>query len=357
MNMTLTRLKNIVSENAITIILNTHRTLPENQKDPLLLKNLIKEAETRLLADMDKREAESLIQRLRDLEETIDHRQNLESLILFVNENTAEYVRLPIAVEDRVIIDKTFATRDLIRAMHMEASYLVLVLSQQKARLIKASNDKVIQEFGDPFPIENTSFLTSNRAELSNASRLTNLISEFYNQIDKEVNQLRKENQLPVLICSETSQYHKYLKVADEKNSIYDQCLSGNHDNAKAHHIVTEAWEIVKKYVIEKNNARKAELQKAISSGKFLSDTNKIWQGIQQGSVQTIFIEEGNFQPAKWIDGHITYVSPEMRNGKGVVDDIYDELIEANLRQGGDTVFLPKGELKDFNGFGAVTRY
>ncbi len=355
MNMMLTRLKNIVSENAITIILNTHRTLPDNEKDSLLLKNLIKEAESRLLADMDKREAESLIHRLRDLEETIDHRQNLESLILFVNEDTAEYVRLPIAVEDRVIIDKTFATRDLIRAMHMEASYLVLVLSQQKARLIKASNDKVIQEFGDPFPIENTQMV--NRAELSNASRLTNLISEFYNQVDKEVNHLRKENQLPVLICSETSQYHEYLKVADEKHSIYDQCLSGNHENAKAHHIVTEAWEIVKKYVIEKNNARKAELQKAISSGKFLSDTNEIWQGIQQGSVQTIFIEEGNFQPAKWIDGHITYVSPEMRNGKSVVDDIYDELIEANLRQGGDTVFLPKGELRDFNGFGAVTRY
>lgn len=355
MNMMLRRLKNIISENAITIILNTHRTLPDNQKDSLLLKNLIKEAETRLLAETNKQNAQVLIQRLRDLEETIDHRQNLESLILFVNENTAEYVRLPIAVEDRVIIDKTFATRDLIRAMHMEASYLVLVLSQQKARLIKASNDKVIQEFGDPFPIENTQMV--NRAELSNASRLTNLISEFYNQVDKEVNHLRKENQLPVLICSETSQYHEYLKVADEKNSIYDQCLSGNHENAKAHHIVTEAWEIVKKYVIEKNNARKAELQKAISSGKFLSDTNEIWQGIQQGSVQTIFIEEGNFQPAKWIDGHITYVSPEMRNGKSVVDDIYDELIEANLRQGGDTVFLPKGELTDFNGFGAVTRY
>ena len=355
MNMMLRRLKNIISENAITIILNTHRTLPDNQKDPLLLKNMIKEAESRLMAETNKQNAQVLIQRLRDLEETIDHRQNLESLILFVNEDTAEYVRLPIAVEDRVIIDKTFATRDLIRAMHMEASYLVLVLSQQKARLIKASNDKVIQEFGDPFPIENTQMV--NRAELSNASRLTNLISEFYNQVDKEVNHLRKENQLPVLICSETSQYHEYLKVADEKNSIYDQCLSGNHDTAKAHHIVTEAWEIVKKYVIEKNNARKAELQKAISSGKFLSDTNEIWQGIQQGSVQTIFIEEGNFQPAKWIDGHITYVSPEMRNGKSVVDDIYDELIEANLRQGGDTVFLPKGELRDFNGFGAVTRY
>ena len=40
-----------------------------------------------------------------------------------------------------------------------------------------------------------------------------------------------------------------------------------------------------------------------------------------------------------------------------MVDDIYDELIEASMNYGGDVVFLPEGELKDFDGFGAITRY
>ncbi len=55
MNTTLKKLKNINSENCITIILNTHRTKPGYLKDELTLKNLIKEAEDRLMTDTSKK--------------------------------------------------------------------------------------------------------------------------------------------------------------------------------------------------------------------------------------------------------------------------------------------------------------
>lgn len=357
MHIKLKELKDIISESCVTIILNTHRTSPDNKMDSLALRNLIKEVEERLFADEKKRDAKHLVERLKDLESQIDHSHNLESLVLFVNEDVAEYTRLPIAVENRVVIDHTFATRDLVRALHFEANYYVLVLSQQKVRLIEAFNDKVVVETGNPFPIENTQFNSTNKAELSNASKQTNLIAEFFNRVDKEVNKVRKENPLPVLICTEESNYHEYLKIADQKQSIFDTYLNKNRVEEKAHAIVTEAWKIVKDYTVEKNNARKQELQKAVSQNKFLSDTNEIWQAIKQGKVQTLFIEEGNFQPAIWTKEQIQYVSDDFRAKKEVVDDIYDELIELNMNYGGDVVFLPKGELSDFNGFGAITRY
>lgn len=353
----LKRLKDTVSENCVTIILNTHRTSPDNKKDPLTLKNLIKDAKTRLLADESKRDANNLVQRLLDVEAKIDHSHNLESLILFVNEDIAEYTRLPISVEDRVIIDDTFATRDLIRSLHFNTNYYVLVLSKQKTRLIEALNDKVVAEIGKPFPFENTQFYSSNRAEQSNATRQTNLVSEFFNRIDKEVNKIRKENPLPVLICSEEANYHEYLKIADQKQSILDTYLNQNRVEVKAHHIVEEAWKIVQQYTIDKNHARKEELQKAVGSGRFLSDVNDIWKAISAGKVQTLFIEENLFQPGYMETDKITLVPDQERNKKGVVDDIYDEMIEANLAFGGDTVFLPKGELTKFDGFGAITRY
>ena len=148
MNITLKELKDVTSDNCVTIILNTHRTKPDNQKDPLALKNLIKEAEQRLSVDRNKKDVQGLIQRLTELEAKIDHSHNLESLILFVNEDIAEYTRLPIPVEDRVVIDQTFATRDLIRGLHLDSGYYVLVLSQQKVRLIEAFNDRVVAEIG-----------------------------------------------------------------------------------------------------------------------------------------------------------------------------------------------------------------
>ncbi len=45
MNKKLNELKKVNAENCVSIILNTHRTAPDSQKDVIALKNLIKEAE------------------------------------------------------------------------------------------------------------------------------------------------------------------------------------------------------------------------------------------------------------------------------------------------------------------------
>ena len=353
----LQKIKNIQSDNCVTLILNTYRTHPDNAKDDITLKNLCKEAEQRLLEQEEKRTAKALIERIEALAEEIDHQQNLESLVLFVNEDIAEYTRLPIAVEDRVVIDQTFATRDLVRALRQEAHYFVLVLSQQKARLLEAFNDKVVQEYKGDFPIENTQFYSSSQPERSNATRQNHLMAEFFNRIDKAVNQVRHTNPLPVLICSEQSNYSEYIKVADDKSSLFEVFLHKNRLEEEAHHIVESAWEVVHEHLVAQNNNRKQALSQAVSNGKFLSDLNEIYRAIQAGRVQTLFLEEGLFQPGIMTEHDIQLVPETERTAKAVTDDVYDELIEANLNHGGDTVFLPEGELADFAGFGAITRY
>ena len=46
-----------VNENpSVSIALNTHRTHPDSQQDEIVLKNLLKDAETRLLEEFTKRE-------------------------------------------------------------------------------------------------------------------------------------------------------------------------------------------------------------------------------------------------------------------------------------------------------------
>ncbi|MFN3640651.1 MAG: hypothetical protein ACK4UK_07010 [Flavobacterium sp.] len=357
MESNLKKLKNVVAETCVTIILNTHRTKPDHLKDPLTLKNLIKEAQQRLESDLDKRKAKAIIDRIFELEKSIDHSHNLESLILFVNENIAEYVRLPVAVTDRVVIDPTFATRDLVRSLHLESGYYVLLLSRQKVRLIEAFNDKVVREIDKPFPIENTQFYSTNGVELSNASRQTQLVAEFFNRVDKEVNLQRKENPLPVLICSEESNFHEYLKIADQKQSIYPTFLNRNRLDEKDHAIVSEAWPLIKEISTQKNHARIEELEKAVGTGKFMSDLNDIWRALTEGRVQTLFVQQGLYQRAR-LDGEQLIKVGDTENVSGeVIDDIYDEMIEISLEYGGDVVFLPPGPLEAFQGFGAVLRY
>lgn len=356
MNITFKNLKNIHSDYCVSIILNTHRTSPDNEKDEILLKNLIKDAEKRLLEKVEKKVASQIIDKMHDLESKINHRHNLESLIMFVNEDIADYKRLPIPVENRVVIDKTFATRDLIRALHQEANYYVLVLSRDKARLIEAFNDKEVEEVSSPFPLEN-SILATNSSPSADAPKQSNLISEYFNQVDKATQDIYKVKAIPVLVCTEESNFYEYQKIIDNKRIYFEDFLNGSRIAEKGQNIVSDAWKIVDEYTTKKNHSRKQELQKAVSENKFLSDATEIYNAIRAGRVQTLFVEQGLYQPAKIENEKIIYISPDQRDDRDGIDDIYDELIELNADFGGDVVFLPKGELDDFCGFGATTRY
>lgn len=356
MNRILKKVKDVTSECCVTITLTTHRTMPDNDKDAIVLKNLLKEAETRLLANYDKRLATLVIDKLNKVAGSINHRLNLESLVLFVSEDMAEYARLPIAVENRVVVDKNFATRDLVRALHRESSYYVLVLSRDKARLIEALNDKVTQEIGNGFPVENTVLYPSQRAEAAIANRQTNLVREFFNQVDKQLNEVLKADFLPVMIYTEESNYPEYLKIADRKEAIIGQ-LNGNRLTDKSHHIIDEVWPVVKQLNAERNSERLNELASANNSKDFVTDFNDIWKAIAQGRGKTLFVQQGYFQPARVVNNLIELVSPEEATQADVVDDIIDEMIEKNLAYGGDTVFLSRDELEKYQGLVLITRY
>jgi len=356
MNNVLKRLKNISSDCCVTIILNTHRTLPDKAKDRILLKNLVTEAEIRLTNECNNRLVSVISDKLRRLEATIDHTYNLESLVLFASEDIAEYTRLPIAVTDRVIIDRTFATRDLIRTLNKEKEYYVLVLSRQKARLLEALNDKIVQEVGGNFPIENVLVHPRESAEAAIASRQTNLIKEFFNVVDKQLIEVIKENPLPVLICCEESNYHHYLKIADRKEIIIGH-LNGSRVEEKAHHIIDVAWPIVQQVRRERSSQRLQELSSAKSSGKLVTGINDIWRAVNEGRGETIFARHDYLQPARVVNDKIELVAEEQTDRTDVIDDIIDEMIEINLQYGGDSLFLSEEELREYQGLALTTRY
>jgi hypothetical protein len=325
--------------------------------DRLQLRKLTTEVENRLFQYESEEKARLLSKRLKELIAQVHFDKNLDCLILFVNEHISKFMHLPIQVENRVIIDKSFATRDLVRLLQMKTNYFVLVFSEYKARLLEAFDETLIQEYGSPFPIENNDLYSTKTIELKNANLQKHLLSEFYNRIDKAVNEVRNENPKPVLLCSQDMNCSEYLKVADLKDSIFPEFLKGNKLYMDANDIIRDAWQVVRKQQFEKNRLRKNELEDALASGQYISDANEIWQATTEGRIRTVFIEENLFRPARIDNNTITFVQEEDRNKPGVVDDIYDEIIEASINSGAEVVFLPKGELIEFNGLGAVTRF
>lgn len=356
MNQTLERLSKIQAPVCVTIILKTHKTHPENQQDSILLKNMITEANRRLQEEYDADTAKKYTEKLQKLAASIDHNYNDNGLMLFVNDDVEELLRVPVTPHsDRVILDTTFATRTIVRALKKETNYYALILSRGRARLIEARSEEVVKEFNDQgFPVTDNRLhpVTTNEAGL--ASRVTNLTQEFFNRIDKAVNAIRKENPLPVVIYSEETNYHAYMKVADHPNTILGHITLKNPDE-KASNLIKEIWPHIKELTVAKNRARITELKQALSTGKFLGDLNEIWRAVQEGRGKTIFVEEGYYQPAKEENGTLTPI--EKAKAGEDINDVVDEMIEHNLKYGGDVVFLEKDSLENFNKIALVTRY
>jgi hypothetical protein len=357
MNHLLKELKDVVSDSCITIILNTHRNKQQYDLDRLQLRKLLSDAENRLFQYESEEKARLLSKRIKELSTQIQFDKNLDSLILFVSENVSKFLHLPIQVENRVVIDRSFATRDLVRLLHMKTNYFVLVFSEYKARLLEAFDETLIQEYGIPFPIENNDLYSTKTVELKNADLQKHLLNEFYNRIDKAVNEIRNDNPKPVLLCSQEMNCAEYMKVADLKETIFPEFMKGNKLYLDANDIIREAWQVVRKQQFEKNRLRRQELENALATGQYISDANEIWRATSEGRIRTVFIDETLFRPARIDNNTITFVTEEERNKPGVVDDIYDEIIEATMNSGAEVVFLPKGELTEFNGLGAVTRF
>lgn len=359
MKNTLERLSKIQAPICISVIAKTHRTHPENEKDSLLLKNLISEAVQRLQRDYDKKTADKYADKLNKLAEKVDYRHNDLGLMLFVSEEISEILKLPISPSSRVIIDKTFATRSIIRALKRSSDYYVLALSRDKARLIEASSDKVVCEFETGgFPASDEGLLKTSKAEGANAGRVSNLTREFFNRIDKLVNNIRRDNPLPVVIYTEAANYSEYLKEADYPDTILgDIEVAFKNVDDKAANLVRKIWPKVEEMTLARHRNRIQELDAAINAGKCVTDLNEVWKAVQDGRGQTVFVEEGFYQPVKNEGGNLIPIAADQVESGKDINDIADEIIEHTLKFGGDVVFTDKDALKDFNRMALITRY
>lgn len=89
----LVKLANEKNSPCVTISLNTHRTHPDNAKDEVMLKNLLKEAEDKIIAEFGKRPVASLLEKIENLASEIDVNYNLDSLHIFLSNDTKEIIK------------------------------------------------------------------------------------------------------------------------------------------------------------------------------------------------------------------------------------------------------------------------
>lgn len=337
----------------VTIMLPTHRTAPDNKQDEIVLKNLISEVNNRLSEEFNKRDLTALQENLDRISE-IDMNYNKEGLVIFINEEIFTYARLMFAPEQRVVVDDTFSTRELVRKSLKSENYYVLTLGRDKVRLFEGFVENMTEVNDENFPAENDSLYITNAAERAAGSKEDDMIEEFFNRVDKTFLEYYKDNPADVILAGIDRNTAHYLNISDQKDIIVGS-INMNGDSPKAHELAADAWPVMKKVLAERQEKAISVLDQAVSDQRFESDLNMIWKAVQEGRGHTFYAEQGYYQPAIIKNGTL-HISDDA-TAAGVTDDIIDEISEQTIQFGGKVIFVKDGALEKYHKAALITRY
>ena len=344
----------------LTITLPTHRTRPDNKQDPIRVKNLVSEATDRLLGQFSKRELAPLLERLTALVEGIDYQYTLDGLVLAVNRDMAREYSLPFALSERVVVDDTFFTRDLVHALNRMRRYWVLALSEQPTRLFIAVRDQLDEITTGGFPMLHTG--PGGEAPLPggrgvNRSRYRDEHHrQFFRAVDRAFRPFMADDPLPLAIAGVDRHQAFFRQVSSHAPQIIS-ALPGNYDHLTAHDLGRLIWPGVSEGFSARRREVLHELDAATGQHRTASTLSEVWYQVRVGRGEVLVVEDGYHQPARVDELGMLNLNVDDLKAPDVLDDAVDEVITAVLDKGGKVVFVENGELAVHERIALILRY
>jgi hypothetical protein len=353
-------LQQISSYPSVSITLPTHRTSPLNKQDPIRVKQLAREAVDRLLGEFSKREIEPIVTRLENLVDSLDYRNALDGLALFVNSDFSRAFYLPITIKERVVVDRTFFTRDLVHAINRSTRYWVLALSEQPTRLFEGVRDALVEIREEGFPFTHTgpggaSALPGGPGVRKSAYR-DEYHRQFFRQVDAAFMPFMADDPLPLVVVGVDRFLAFFREVSAHAGSVIAE-VQGSHDKTSAHDLGKLVWPQAKERLLELRQGVFLELDKAVGERKVASSAGEVWRLAHEGRGHMLLVEEDFHFPARLDESgtHITLADDPA--AQDVIDDAVDDIIEEVLRKQGQVVFVDNGKLDQHQRIALILRY
>jgi hypothetical protein len=353
-------LQSFTQSPCVTISLPTHRTAPDNLQDQIRVKNLVVQATERIISDFGKRQVDQILLRLEQLVAEIDYQTNLDGLVLCVNHDMARSFVLPFTVPERVVVDETFYTRDLVYGFNRTTHYWVVTLSENATRLFRATNDAMeeVKDFG--FPMQHTgpgglSSLPGGFGVQRSALRDENH-RQFFRDVDVGISAARLQELLPVAVVGVDRFLAFYQEVSSHASAII-ATVHGSHDTTTAYQLSQIVWPVAKLQSGSIVSQALSELQIAVSGQRTVSSVAEVWRVAHEGRVKHLFVESDFNYPAR-VDATGLQITPvDDATEPGVLDDAVDEIITQVMNTGGQVTFVEPGALHDHQHIAVITRY
>jgi hypothetical protein len=357
----------------------THRSMPDNQQDPIRFRNLVKVLDKSLQQQYSATEIKKLLEPFEKLaRDPLFWNYTQDGLAVFAAPGFFRVYLLQQSMPELAVAADSFHIKPLRRFLQSVDRYQVLALSRDKFRLFEGSRDTLDEiEIADDIPqtIQQAlgDDLTDPRHSVSSYGGVGAMKGSmhhghggrkdaldvdderFFRFVDRQVHEhFSKKSQLPLILASVTEHHHLFHKVSHNPFLMEDG-LAANADGFTLDELRKRIWEIVE----PQHLARQAALAEAFSEAKAhqLGDDNlrQVAVAAASGRVDTLMIEEGHH-----IEGRLDPETGKVETAElshPEVDDVLDDLGELVEKMGGEVWILPPDQMPGKTGLAAIYRH
>lgn len=322
---------------SITLLINTTPGVPLTPTELDTARRLACHIDNRLDGDVSDALRLSLIDRLTDAISEKAGQRSTPALALFVSPEYSAAVRLGRTIDERVTIDDTFTTRDLVADLNRTALYRVITISEQTSRLFLGDRQRLIEQRDDTWPLT--------RNDEHTPTTWTRDLSD----------RLRTEHAtdpLPVVIAGVQRSLRKLAPNLTETIGV----IPGNHDRTSTTELHHAAWPIVTDWLRTDATRAMRQLDLARSNKRYAGGIHEIWPLALDGRVATLIVESDYALPAR-IDHNNQLQPANDPDHPDVNDDVIDDTIETVLQHGGASIIVNSDTLIDHQRIAAILRY
>lgn len=166
-----------------------------------------------------------------------------------VNKDFARAFSLPFKPAEQVVVDETFATRNLVLALNRTQRYWLLALSENVTRFFEGVRDSLVEITQSGFPMTNEGPGTATRLPggqgINRSAYRDEINRQFYREVDAAIKEFMIADELPLIVEGVDRNIAFFQEVSSHTPALIGT-LKGNYDKTSAHELAGMVWPLVK---------------------------------------------------------------------------------------------------------------
>lgn len=362
----------------VSLYMPAHRAGGETEQDPIRFKNLLRQAEERLLTEgMRSAEVRNFLkepQRL--LQDQSFWRHQSDGLALFYSEDIFHFFRLPIRFTELVVIADRFHVKPLLPILTSDSTFFILAASQNQLRLLEGTQHTVdeielegvpqnlAETLPDGFPEKQLQFHTGTPSGKGNRpavfhghetnNEIKNRIRQWFRIINKHIRGILPNGQSPLALAGVDTLFPLYKEVNTYPH-LMDEGIPGNPEGLSPDDLHQKAWAIVEPVFKREREGAYARYRQLAGTGQTTTDVTEAVLAAHHARIDVLFVAVGvqvwgRFDSQE--DKVYAHESPEPGD-----QDLLDLLAIQTLIKGGAVYAVPPEEVPDQGLLAAIFRY